>query len=123
MRRRSCSAATGVRGTHLQLRGPCSSTLTRGYLTVGAGWTASLLRARCLAVCASPHLQEAGIPRKLAPTIGIAVDHRRRNRSLESLQVHWFELLLGLCVRSALACAAGRPGVWWPATVERKPVR
>jgi hypothetical protein len=31
--------------------------------------------------------QEAGIPRKLAPTIGIAVDHRRRNRSLESLQV------------------------------------
>lgn len=37
-----------------------------------------------------PHLlsplQEAGIPAKLAPTIGIAVDHRRRNRSLESLQ-------------------------------------
>jgi ribosomal protein L13E len=32
-------------------------------------------------------LQEAGIPRKLAPTIGIAVDHRRKNRSLESLQV------------------------------------
>lgn len=32
-------------------------------------------------------LQEAGIPVKLAPTIGIAVDHRRRNRSLESLQV------------------------------------
>lgn len=32
-------------------------------------------------------LQEAGIPAKLAPTIGIAVDHRRRNRSLESLQV------------------------------------
>ena len=30
--------------------------------------------------------QEAGIPAKLAPTIGIAVDHRRRNRSLESLQ-------------------------------------
>lgn len=33
-----------------------------------------------------PPLQEAGIPAKLAPTIGIAVDHRRRNRSLESLQ-------------------------------------
>jgi large subunit ribosomal protein L13e len=32
-------------------------------------------------------VQEAGIPRKLAPTIGIAVDNRRRNRSLESLQV------------------------------------
>ena len=32
-------------------------------------------------------LQEAGIPIKLAATIGIAVDHRRHNRSLESLQV------------------------------------
>ena len=31
-------------------------------------------------------LKEAGIPSKLAPTIGIAVDHRRHNRSLESLQ-------------------------------------
>eukprot|EP00877_Chromochloris_zofingiensis_P010088 jgi/Chrzof1/5332/Cz15g22130.t1 len=31
-------------------------------------------------------LKEAGIPKKLAPTIGISVDHRRRNRSLESLQ-------------------------------------
>jgi len=31
-------------------------------------------------------LKEAGIPRNLAPTIGIAVDFRRRNRSLESLQ-------------------------------------
>eukprot|EP00850_Spirogloea_muscicola_P006683 SM000032S12067 [mRNA] locus=s32:321813:323081:+ [translate_table: standard] len=31
-------------------------------------------------------LKEAGISRKLAPTIGIAVDHRRRNKSLESLQ-------------------------------------
>lgn len=30
-------------------------------------------------------LQEAGIPRKLAPTIGIAVDHRRSNHSQESL--------------------------------------
>mmetsp|Transcript_22638 Transcript_22638/g.62848 ORF Transcript_22638/g.62848 Transcript_22638/m.62848 type:complete len:211 (+) Transcript_22638:89-721(+) len=31
-------------------------------------------------------LKEAGISKKLAPTIGIAVDHRRRNRSLEGLQ-------------------------------------
>lgn len=31
-------------------------------------------------------LKEAGISAKLAPTIGIAVDHRRRNRSLEGLQ-------------------------------------
>lgn len=30
--------------------------------------------------------QAAGIPKKLAPTIGIAVDHRRKNRCLESLQ-------------------------------------
>ncbi|KAL1975730.1 hypothetical protein VTN31DRAFT_4122 [Thermomyces dupontii] len=30
-------------------------------------------------------LKEAGIPRKLAPTIGIPVDHRRRNVSQESL--------------------------------------
>ncbi len=31
-------------------------------------------------------LQEAGIPVKFAPTIGISVDHRRKNRSLEGLQ-------------------------------------
>ena len=30
-------------------------------------------------------LQEAGIPRKLAPTIGIAIDPRRQNLSEESL--------------------------------------
>ncbi len=34
-----------------------------------------------------PPVQEAGVPMKLARSIGIAVDHRRRNRSLESLQV------------------------------------
>merc|ERR1719410_1597213 len=33
-------------------------------------------------------LKEAGIPRKLARTIGIAVDHRRKNRCMESLQVN-----------------------------------
>lgn len=33
-------------------------------------------------------VQAAGIPKKLAPTIGIAVDHRRRNRSLEGLQAN-----------------------------------
>lgn len=32
--------------------------------------------------------QSAGIPKKLAPTIGIAVDHRRKNRSLEGLQAN-----------------------------------
>uniref|UniRef100_A0A0C9RU87 60S ribosomal protein L13 n=1 Tax=Wollemia nobilis TaxID=56998 RepID=A0A0C9RU87_9CONI len=31
-------------------------------------------------------LKAAGIPKKLAPTIGVAVDHRRKNRSLEGLQ-------------------------------------
>ena len=33
-------------------------------------------------------LQEAGIPRPLAPTIGIAVDHRRQNLSEESLAIN-----------------------------------
>lgn len=33
-------------------------------------------------------LKEAGIPVKQAQTIGIAVDHRRRNKSLESLQAN-----------------------------------
>merc|ERR1719171_494221 len=31
-------------------------------------------------------LKEAGIPKKLAKTVGIAVDHRRKNRSAEGLQ-------------------------------------
>lgn len=38
-------------------------------------------------ICYPLGQQEAGISKALAPTIGIAVDHRRRNRSLESLQV------------------------------------
>merc|ERR1712066_859924 len=33
-------------------------------------------------------LREAKIPVKLAPTIGIAVDHRRRNKCAESLKVN-----------------------------------
>lgn len=33
-------------------------------------------------------LKEAGVPAKLARTLGIAVDHRRRNRSLEGLQAN-----------------------------------
>jgi len=33
-------------------------------------------------------LKEAGIPRKLAPTIGISVDPRRQNLSTESLAVN-----------------------------------
>ncbi|KAK9914643.1 hypothetical protein M0R45_038411 [Rubus argutus] len=37
-------------------------------------------------------LKAAGIPRKLAPTIGISVDHRRKNRSLEGFQVNVLRL-------------------------------
>merc|ERR1711890_141108 len=33
-------------------------------------------------------LKAAKIPRRLAPTIGIAVDHRRRNKSVEGLQMN-----------------------------------
>ncbi|XP_039048315.1 60S ribosomal protein L13-1-like [Hibiscus syriacus] len=33
-------------------------------------------------------LKAAGISKKLAPTVGIAVDHRRKNRSLEGLQAN-----------------------------------
>ncbi|KAI0529044.1 hypothetical protein KFK09_001589 [Dendrobium nobile] len=33
-------------------------------------------------------LKAAGIPKKLAPTIGIAFDHRRKNRSLEGLHAN-----------------------------------
>ncbi|KAH7435515.1 hypothetical protein KP509_06G067700 [Ceratopteris richardii] len=33
-------------------------------------------------------LKASGISKKLAPTIGIAVDHRRKNRCLESLQAN-----------------------------------
>merc|ERR1719511_179894 len=33
-------------------------------------------------------LREAKIPKKLAKTIGISVDHRRRNRCMESLQMN-----------------------------------
>lgn len=40
-----------------------------------------------LASAGTPAVQEAGIPAKFASTIGIAVDNRRKNRSLESLQV------------------------------------
>jgi len=33
-------------------------------------------------------LKQAGINRRVARTVGIAVDHRRRNRSLESIQIN-----------------------------------
>lgn len=34
------------------------------------------------------YIQAAKIPKRFAPTIGIAVDHRRRNKSVESLQMN-----------------------------------
>ncbi|KAA8650059.1 60S ribosomal protein eL13 [Aspergillus tanneri] len=37
-------------------------------------------------------LKEAGIPKKLAPTVGIAVDHRRVNYSKESLAANFKKL-------------------------------
>ncbi len=46
--------------------------------------------------------QEAGIPRRQARSIGIAVDHRRRNRSLESLQVRCMNVQR--CGRSCTLC-------------------
>ena len=57
-------------------------------------------------------LQEAGISVKLAPTIGIAVDHRRRNRSLESLQVsprppQWHPSSKVLALELAFSCRTG----------------
>ncbi|CAI9108541.1 OLC1v1008165C1 [Oldenlandia corymbosa var. corymbosa] len=33
-------------------------------------------------------LKAAGVPKKLAPTVGISVDHRRKNRSLEGFQAN-----------------------------------
>ena len=61
---------------------------------------------------------------KLAPTIGIAVDHRRRNRSLESLQVglrppQWHHALskapaleLALAPRTAAGLRSWRHALW-----------
>lgn len=47
-----------------------------------ASYCASLTSDHCSLI------QEAGIPAKVAPTIGISVDHRRHNRCLESLQAN-----------------------------------
>lgn len=45
--------------------------------------------SRCTATLTNPrNKQEAGIPRKLAPTIGIAVDPRRQSTSQEALSLN-----------------------------------
>jgi len=66
-----------------------STSTERQLLLVLLLLLTQLLASFCsiLLWCVCCGSQEAGIPRKLAPTIGIAVDSRRRNRSLESLQV------------------------------------
>ena len=56
-------------------RGGVSEQLTNNAQTVARTYANTLFQA-------------AGIPRKLAPTIGIAVDHRRQNTSEESLKTN-----------------------------------
>ena len=52
-------------------------------------WYASCILMYLLVCDASiMAMQAAGITRRVAPTLGIAVDHRRRNRSSESLQAN-----------------------------------
>jgi Ribosomal protein L13e len=55
-------------------------------------------------------VQEAGIPIKLASTIGISVDHRRRNRSLEGLQVQNCD---SLSVPSPHCCSLQQQQLLW----------
>merc|ERR1719412_2378029 len=56
-------------------------------------------------------LKEAKIPRKLAFTIGIAVDHRRRNRCTESLQANVDRLKLYKSKLLVFPKKAGKKGV------------
>lgn len=54
-------------------------------------------------------LKEAGIPAKLAPTIGIAVDHRRVNRSQESLAANVARLKAYKAALVVFPRKAGKP--------------
>lgn len=54
-------------------------------------------------------LKEAGIPAKLAPTIGISVDHRRINRSQESLQANVARLKAYKAALVVFPRRAGKP--------------
>ncbi|GAB2212128.1 hypothetical protein Droror1_Dr00025475 [Drosera rotundifolia] len=84
-------------------------------------------------------LKAAGIPKKLAPTIGIAVDHRRRNSSLESLQAnvqrlktykaklvvfpkHARKIKAGDSAPEELATATQAHGDYLPVGAEKQPV-
>ena len=56
-------------------------------------------------------LKEAKIPRKLARTIGIAVDHRRRNKCTESLQLNVQRLKLYMSKLLIFPKKSGKKGV------------
>merc|ERR1712087_847209 len=56
-------------------------------------------------------LKEAKIPKKLARTIGIAVDHRRRNRCTESLQANVERLKLYKSKLVVFPKKSGKKGV------------
>merc|ERR1711862_77970 len=55
-------------------------------------------------------LREAKIPPKLAPTIGISVDHRRRNRCAESLKANVDRLKVYLSKLKIFPKKAGKKG-------------
>ena len=54
------------------------------------GGSEFLYLSRCADIFSDYHLcvQAAGVPKRVAPTIGIAVDFRRKNRSIEGLQTN-----------------------------------
>ena len=54
-------------------------------------------------------LQEAGFTARKARTIGIAVDHRRKNRSLESLQV---TAMMHMPIRTLQPAVIFRAQIW-----------
>ncbi|QSL65815.1 hypothetical protein MERGE_000093 [Pneumocystis wakefieldiae] len=62
--------------------------------TVSAPTTKVKSKPISLLVEGDPLCQAAGIPRRYAATIGISVDHRRRNRCLESLERNVKRLML-----------------------------
>nr|CAD1820819.1 unnamed protein product [Ananas comosus var. bracteatus] len=60
----------------------------------------------------------AGIPKKLAPTIGNAVDHRRKNHSLEGLQAN-VQMLKMYKTKLELAAATQVQGRYMPILREK----
>merc|ERR1712060_180272 len=56
-------------------------------------------------------LREAKIPVKKAPTIGISVDHRRRNRCAESLQANVDRLKVYMSKLKIFPAKSGKKGV------------